>query len=122
VVFAPASIFYYRVYRASYGLSTSYESLAQSAAEMRDYVANDPVVVELMAQLPPATRQRLKRGVARMLARQYMTRLQTVYFGQLTPAHRLKALGAYRADAEFLKAVPYLLAKMARGVVTTNHP
>ena len=112
VAFGREALFRYRVYATSYGMSLAPERLALSAAEFRRHLEGDPVARTALATLAPAPRGELLRGVRRMLARQYLGRLESLYLPRIGYWSTLAAARSYAADAEYLKALPRFLKRL----------
>jgi glycosyltransferase involved in cell wall biosynthesis len=113
VCFARDALFRYRVYPTSCGLSVPPERLALSAAQFRRHVEEDATTRAVLAALPAAQRSAVLRGVRRMLARQYLLRLETNYLPRIGLGGVLAAVPGYGADGEYLKALPRFLGRIA---------
>ena len=79
--------------------------LAQSSAEFRDFISNNPVALRQFDKIDSGDARGIRRGLSRMLAWQYLGRLRDIYFPCMTFADQLGALTAYRRDAEYMKAL-----------------
>ena len=112
-VFGEDALFRYRVYPASCGLSVPLERLALSAAQLRRHVVEDGPTRDALATLEPSQRRAVLRGVRRLLARQYLQRLETNYLPRIGYGGVLAALPAYGAEVEYLRALPRFLRKLA---------
>jgi glycosyltransferase involved in cell wall biosynthesis len=113
VVFARDALFRYRVYPTSCGLSVPPARLALSAAQFRRHVQEDAATKAALAALPVVQRKAVLRGVRRMLARQYLLRLETNYLPRIGLGGVLAAVPAYGADVEYLRALPRFLGRIA---------
>lgn len=112
IAFVPHTVFRYRVYEASYGLSMSWRDLAVDLTLFLEFLDNDPVLQEYRSRHPRVWRE-LRALLIRMTWRTYRSRWKRMYRRRLSPGEWVRAGFAMPLIPEYYGSVVTTVVRTA---------